>query len=277
MTGIDVGKVTSLIEQVAQEIIMPRWRALLPEQVREKNPGDLVTEADTQAEVSIEDGLRALLPGVLVVGEERVAAEPHWLERLQHESRFWIVDPIDGTRNFVDGDARFGTMVAHVWSGQVTDAWIYLPALGRMAVAEQGSGTWLNGERVKIDTSPAEFSAMIGAVHGVRLPSPWKERVRDSVKKLKENRPAFCAGFDYVELLRGQVHVSMFSRTFPWDHVPGAFLVEEGGGRAGRFDGTAYLASAFVPPAQGGGILTTMSDANWRTAHAALLGDNGNA
>lgn len=274
MTGIDVDKVTALLEVVAQEVIMPRWQALAPEQVREKSPGDLVTEADTEAEVRIEDGLRSLLPGVLVVGEERVAAEPHWLDKLQHESRFWIVDPIDGTRNFVDGDVRFGTMVAHVWSGQVTDAWIYLPALGRIAVAERGSGAWINGERVEGNAQPLALNAMIGAVHGGRLPPPWKERVRANVKKLRENRPAFCAGFDYVELLRGQVHISMFSRTFPWDHVPGAFLAEEGGGRAARFDGSSYLASAFAPPEQGYGILTAMSDAAWRTACAGLFGES---
>lgn len=273
MTGINVDKVSALLETVAAEIIMPRWQALAPEQVREKNPGDLVTEADTEAESRIEDGLRSLLPGVLVVGEERVAAEPHWLDKLQHESRFWIVDPIDGTRNFVDGDARFASMLAHVWNGQITHAWIYLPALKRMVTAEQGSGAWINGTQVKADTSPPDFSAMIGAVHGGRLPSPWKERVHANVKKLKENRPAFCAGFDYVELLQGHVHLSMFSRTFPWDHVPGAFLVEEGGGRAARFDGSSYLKSAFVPPSQGYGILTAMSDAAWQTAYASLFGE----
>lgn len=274
MTSFDVSKVSALIEEVAQQVIMPRWQALAPEEVREKAPGDLVTEADTQAEARIEDGLRALLPGVPVVGEERVAREPHWLEKLHAEPRFWIVDPIDGTRNFVDGDRRFAIMVAHVWSGQVTDAWVYLPALGRMAVAERGSGVWLNGERVAPVTAPGDFSTLVGAVHGGRLPEPWKERVRANVKKLRENRPAFCAGFDYVELLRGAVHLSLFSRTFPWDHVPGALLVVEGGGRAARFDGSPYLDSAFVPPSQGYGILTAMSGEMWRLAHSGLFGED---
>lgn len=273
MTTPDIEHVAALIREVALEVVLPRWRRLTPEEVREKAPGDLVTDIDMAAEARLEDGLKALTPGVPVIGEERVAALPHLLDELPGLPHAWIVDPIDGTANYVRGQEAFAVMVSYVVGGRVAAAWVYLPAFDEMASAEAGSGAWINGGRVRppeLSDDPAE---MVGSAHTGRLPPLLREAVRANLKRIKDNRPAFCAGFDYLALLHGRRHFTLYSRTLPWDHLPGALLVTEAGGKAARFDGEPFLDAAFKP---GPGILSAMSDWVWRRAQEALFGPQQN-
>ena len=110
---------------------------------------------------------------------------------------------------------------------------------------------------------------MVGSAHTGRLPPPLRETVRANLKRIKDNRPAFCAGYDYLALLHGRRHFTLYSRTLPWDHLPGALLVSEAGGKAARFDGQPFLDAAFKP---GPGILSAMSEGVWKRAHETLFG-----
>ena len=99
-------------DTVAAEIL-PRWRRLAQHDIAEKTgPGDLVTVADKEAERRLTEVLTALLPGSVVVGEEAVHADPGVLGRIGGAEPVWIVDPVDGTANFVAGKEEFATLVA---------------------------------------------------------------------------------------------------------------------------------------------------------------------
>ncbi len=270
MTTPDIDHVAALVREVALEVVLPRWRRLTPEEVREKAPGDLVTDIDMAAEARLEDGLKSITPGVPVIGEERVAALPHLLDELPGLPRAWIVDPIDGTANFVRGQEAFAVMVAYIAGGRVAASWVYLPAFDEMAAAEAASGTWINGVRATPPDLADDPALMVGSAHTGRLPPPLREAVRANLKRIKDNRPAFCAGYDYLALLHGRRHFTLYSRTLPWDHLPGALLVSEAGGKAARFDGQPFLDEAFKP---GPGILSAMTDRVWRRAREVLLGD----
>ena len=146
---MDTAAVAALLRAAADEAVLPRWRALRPEQVATKSrPDDLVTVADTEAEAIITAGLRELSPGTPVIGEEAVAADPSLLDGLTTLPAYWLVDPVDGTGNFVDGSPDFGVMAAYVESGEVAAAWIWLPVHDHLAVAVRGAGATLDGEVV---------------------------------------------------------------------------------------------------------------------------------
>ena len=141
-----------VLREVAQREIAPRFRRLAPGDVIGKptadDPNDLVTAADRAAEAELTLRLPELVPGSSVVGEEAVAADPGLLERLRGDAPVWIVDPLDGTRNFAAGRGPFGSMVALVERGTLLASGIYFIEGDRMFLAERGLGAYENGKRI---------------------------------------------------------------------------------------------------------------------------------
>ncbi len=262
-----IDAVSSLIRQAAAEIILPRWRQLAPEDVAEKSPGDLVTIADQEAEHFLTAGLQAIDPAIPVIGEEAVAARPALMDTLRDLQEFWVVDPIDGTQNFVHGQDRFAVMIARVRNGKTVASWIYLPVHNKLAVAEHGAGSWLNGQRISTPIPPENLSALVPAAHLKRLAEPLRSDVKSRLTQFSKNEPAFCAGYDYMALLEGKRHFLLYNRTLPWDHAPGTFLIEQAGGKVARFDGSPYDVTAQDKL----GLLDAASADSWQQIHRALF------
>ena len=108
---------------MAKTAVLPRFRNLTKDDVRTKSgPGDLVTAADEEAELLLSKGLTDLWPGSLVIGEEAAAADESVLDHLTKPERVWLIDPIDGTANFVAGYAAFALVLALVENGETTMA-----------------------------------------------------------------------------------------------------------------------------------------------------------
>src|ERR1700744_4790279 len=125
MIKLDVSKGSNLIQEVADEHILPHFCNLKAADVTYKIGDDPVTIADKEAEKALSTRLLDLLPGSNVVGEEAFHADKGILDRLFSESPVWIIDPVDGTRNFVRGSSEFGVIVALAERNQTIDGWIY--------------------------------------------------------------------------------------------------------------------------------------------------------
>ncbi|GAA4437663.1 inositol monophosphatase family protein [Phytohabitans houttuyneae] len=260
-----VDSVGQLLRDVAATVVLPSFQHLAEGDVEEKAPGELVTVADRRAEVRIADGLRSLLPDSVVVGEEGVAADPSVLDLLRESGPVWIVDPIDGTGNFAAGHGPFAIMTALVRGGAPVASWILDPLAGTLAVAESGSGTYVDGVRA---TLPDDGSRPLrGAAMNRFLPADLRARVQRGLSAIDEVLPGLhCAGREYVDIVSGAQDFVLFWRTLPWDHVPGALLVQEAGGVVRRLDGTPYDLTG-----DGYGLLAAANDATWRRVHATLL------
>ena len=124
---MDTDAVLRLVEEVAAEVVTPRFRALTEGQVHEKKPGDLVTVADHEAEVLLTRGADAAYPDAVVLGEEAFAGDPALLDRYVAAEHAFTVDPVDGTKNFVHGSPDHAVMVSESRAGEVVRAWIYQP------------------------------------------------------------------------------------------------------------------------------------------------------
>ena len=265
---MEIDAVSSLIRDVAADVILPRWQALEPHEITEKERGDMVTAADHEAEALLERALIALLPGSDALGEEAAAADPGRLDFLHTADRLWIIDPVDGTNNFVKGQDRFAVMVALLWEGTVAASWIYLPAFDRMAVAEHGSGATLDGSTLRIPPAPEEAGDMVAAAHISRFPKDMRDRLKANAKRFKANKPAFCAGWDYLALAQGQKDLLLYYRTLAWDHAPGTLIVNEAGGYCRCVDGSPY-----DPAVNAKGLMSATSPAAWKAGYDALFAD----
>lgn len=118
--------VGDLLREVAARSVLPRFRRLQDREIHEKQPGELVTIADQEAEAALTGGLRRLLPGSRVVGEEACAADPSLLLGIG-TGLVWLVDPLDGTADFAAGDPRFSLMVALLRDGDIIAPWMLDP------------------------------------------------------------------------------------------------------------------------------------------------------
>ncbi len=141
--------VEEAVRKAAATEIMPRFRGLAAHEVDQKSgPHDLVTDADRRTERYLTDVLGPLLPGSVVVGEEAVHVDPEVYEAIQGDAPVWIVDPVDGTRQFVHGDPGFCTLVALARRGVLLASWTYISATDQLATAVRGRGAFLDGERL---------------------------------------------------------------------------------------------------------------------------------
>lgn len=249
----DVEQVAAIIRDTALAEILPRFRQLEPHQIREKGPNNLVTEADMAAERVLTRRLSDLLPGSLVVGEEAAAENPAVLQVLEGDDPVWIIDPVDGTNNFVRHHPVFGVIVALVRQGRTVAGWIHHPLDDRMATAEAGQGAWMNGTRLR--TAPAvpleEMAGSLGYQN-----APLRSRVRSLSR-------AGCVAHDYTELACGRLHFAHYNRLAPWDHAAGVLVVQEAGGHVALMDGSPYR-----PLPRGSGVLLAPDAPSWRLLRA---------
>ncbi|MET0340006.1 MAG: inositol monophosphatase family protein [Polyangiales bacterium] len=258
--------VAALMREVAAAHILPRFRALAAGDVVEKAPGELVTVADREAEHHLTARLAQLVPGVRVVGEEAVAADPSRLAGLGEGSVF-LVDPLDGTANFVAGTACFAVMVALLHEGETAAAWLLDPVTNVLARAERGAGAFLERERLTPDAHSPGVPMLRGAVLSKYMPPSLRTQVEARAPRLGEVLPGLhCAGAEYPALASGRQDFAVFYRTLPWDHAPGALLVSEAGGVAARYDGTPYRPAEDVR-----GLLVARNELVWGQVRDALL------
>lgn len=263
--AIDVDAVTKILREAAEAAVLPRFRTLAEGEVSEKSPGEIVTVADREAEELIGPRLREIADAP-VVGEEAASADPALLGALRTEPLVWLVDPLDGTRNFVRGLPEFAVMAALVREGRTVASWIVRPTEGRAYVAEHGSGAWRDGERLRRAPAPAAPERMRGAVLSRFLGPAAREHVASVTPRFAEvGHGAHCAGVDYPGLVEGDLDFVLFHRTLPWDHAPGSLLLTEAGGVAQRLDGRAYR-----PDDDKVGLLDAADPESWETVRSLL-------
>jgi fructose-1,6-bisphosphatase/inositol monophosphatase family enzyme len=226
---LDVDHITQIICDVAEEEIMPRFQKLSRGDIMEKSPGDLVTTADIEAEIKLSARLKDYMPDSLVVGEEAVSRDTSVLDALQSDQPIWIIDPVDGTRNFANGDSVFGSMVALAYRGELLAGWIHDPARSRTAVAEKGAGATLAGKRLQVKNITA-FERMTVSLNPSHR--KWLEkRAIDGLGPVPHMASRYGAvAHDYISLAAGEFHCAQYRRLHPWDHAPGVLLHREAGG-----------------------------------------------
>jgi fructose-1,6-bisphosphatase/inositol monophosphatase family enzyme len=256
MSLADPDKVANIVAQVAADVILPRFCRLKNDEIHEKNPGDLVTVADREAEQRLIELLPPLLPGSLVIGEECVSADPGNLDCLAGDAPVWVIDPIDGTGNFVRGNQNFAVIVALVRGQETLQGWIYDPLLAQITYAVKGGGTWCGGTRRLLESRPV--SGMIGSV------------ARGDHDKLTERglkvRQFGSAAHEYLALLDGSLDFSCYRRLHPWDHAAGTLMIAEAGGKAATLDGKRYRPL----PQPGNSLLMAPDEGSWETLRELL-------
>ncbi|MFD5083176.1 inositol monophosphatase family protein [Kitasatospora sp. NPDC058406] len=261
-------KVAKILVEASAEVVEPRFRALAAGEVMEKAPGEVVTVADREAEVIIARRLRELLP-LPVVGEEAVAADPALALALHSEPAAWLVDPVDGTSNFIAGRPEYAVMVSLVRDGRTVAAWIWQPATATSYTAELGAGAWRDGHRLTRAPAAADPVKWRGSVKSRFLDPDRRRTVEANTIAFGEiTAGRHAAGIEYPDIADGALDFILYWRTLPWDHAPGSLLVSEAGGVSARLDGSPYRPEA---PGCEDGLLVAADPATWERTRDILL------
>jgi fructose-1,6-bisphosphatase/inositol monophosphatase family enzyme len=257
ITGALTRAVHQVMRDAAERAILPRYQALAAHEISAKAADDVVTIADTEAEVILAEGLAHLLPEAAIVGEEAYFADPTLQDRLG-DALCWLIDPVDGTNNFAAGKPPFGVIIALAEKGETIGGWILDPLSGRFCHAARGGGAFVDGERVEARESGAQ--PPIAAISLVYVDPARREQVRAAIA------PHYtcidiprCAAEQWPRLALGINDVSIFERTLAWDHAAGVLLLNEAGGKAARPDGRPFRVDEHLLP----GLLGASSPALW--------------
>ena len=171
------------------------------------------------------------------------------MEVLATDTPFWLVDPLDGTRNFVAGDPNFGTMVAFVMDGHARAAWIHLSVTGRTFVAEEGAGAFVEGARLR---SKISGDMPTGTVYSDFMPPELRAEILPRAReRTRLVDGPMAAAIEYTSLALGDKDYVVYHRLYPWDHVPGALLVSEA---ASRYSIGTMMKKPRSGPTTGAGI-----------------------
>ncbi len=255
--------VAALLRDVAERAILPYYQKLAAHEIEAKAADDVVTVADQLAEDMLTEGL-ARIVDLPVVGEEAAHADPAVFDRLAGDC--WIVDPLDGTRNFARGRPPFGIIIAMASGGETQSGWIYDVLSGRLCVARRGQGAFVDGERTS--ARPTGEDPAVAAISLIFMDPARRDAVKAAMASYRQVDVPYCAAEQYPRLALGVNDVSIFERTLPWDHAAGALWLNEAGGRCARPDGSPYRVDRW----QEKGLIGAASPRLWDDIATRLAG-----
>lgn len=231
-------------------------------QVREKGPADLVTEADVESQRCVESILLTAFPDHYFLGEESQGKTPSFgtvaqgaplskkmLSEMQCGSKApadlpytWIVDPLDGTTNFVHGVPFFCTSIALCRGNDVLCAVIYNPNNDELFTAEKGQGAFLNGRRIHTSDAvrPADALTSVSFPTRTRFDSPDYLSFLHCATVCQAMRRTGSTALNLAYVACGRFDCNVCQCAHPWDVAAGILLILEAGGLATHVDGGPY-------------------------------------
>src|SRR4051812_31170019 len=212
-------------------------------QVKTKRVNDFVTEVDKAAEAAIIDIVHKSYPEHEILAEESGASE-------QKSEYRWIIDPLDGTTNFIHGFPQYCTSIGVTHRGALAHAVIYDPVKNELFTASKGRGAFLNDRRIRVTPLTKLGEALVGTGF------PFKElgrldlysrQLQTMMQTCSGVRRAGAAALDLAYVACGRLDAFWELGLSPWDMAAGALLIQEAGGLVGDLQGEqTYLESGDI-------------------------------
>lgn len=205
---------------------------------RKEGRHNLVTNYDRRAEQLIVERLRGRFPQSRFWAEEGGRSEGE-----QREGLWWIVDPLDGTVNFVHGIPIFCVSIAALWEGELVCGVIYQPMLGELFTALRGEGAWLNGVRLRVSATAVLEDAILVTGFPYNVADNPGNCIEHFARFLRLGLPIRrlgSAALDLAYVAAGRFDGFWEVSLNPWDVAAGILMVQEAGGRVTHYDGAPH-------------------------------------
>jgi myo-inositol-1(or 4)-monophosphatase len=203
--------------------------------ISQKQVNDFVTEVDQAAEAAIIETLLAAYPG------HGIWAEESGREHGAKDSEFvWIIDPLDGTTNFIHGLPVYCVSIALAVKGKIEQAVVYDPTRNDLFTATKGRGAYLNDRRLRVSKRVRLEDSLISTGFPYRPGDDFNSYLKmmgDVMKKTSGLRRPGAAALDLAYVAAGYTEGFFETGLQPWDVAAGSLLVTEAGGLVGNFSG----------------------------------------
>jgi myo-inositol-1(or 4)-monophosphatase len=225
-------------------------------QVARKQRNDFVTEVDHASEQAIIDTLLTAYPSHSILAEEsghtdngqKAGGRP---EQVLRAENIWIIDPLDGTTNFIHGMPQYAVSIALMQQGVVTQAVVYDPSRDELFTASRGRGAFLNDRRIRVSRRTRLDESLIGTGFPFRKIDnldQYLAMLRAVTEKAAGVRRPGAAALDLAYVAAGRFDAFFELGLAPWDVAAGSLLITEAGGLVGNFtaDGDYLFAEEVV-------------------------------
>jgi len=218
--------------------------------IARKRRNDFVTEVDHAAEEAIMSTLRQAYPDHAFLGEETGLTQGRVQAAVHEAENVWIVDPLDGTTNFLHGLPHYCVSIALMQRGAVTQAVVYDPNRDELYTASKGRGAFLNDRRIRVSSRTKLDEALVGTgfpFRKIESVDRYMTLLKAVMKRTAGVRRPGAAALDLAYVAAGRYDAFFELGLAPWDVAAGSLLVTEAGGLIGNFKGDAdYLFSEQV-------------------------------
>ena len=207
-------------------------------QIQSKSIGDFVTNADLKVEKILLDTLKYYYPDYTYITEES--------GKIEGGDITIIIDPIDGTSNFIHGIPHIAIIIAKMIEGKITDGIIYNPILNEFYWSSLGKGAWCNDRRLRVSNRKLLSDCLIGTglPFGKRIYKNYLLEIDRILKTTAGIRRLGSAGIDLAYVASGRLDGFWEKDLNLWDQAAGTLLVTEAGGKISRIDGNQWTSES---------------------------------
>tara|TARA_B100001027_G_scaffold131392_1_gene90992 strand:+ start:17512 stop:18294 length:783 start_codon:yes stop_codon:yes gene_type:complete len=206
-------------------------------QVSKKGPGDFVTKTDRKVEKIIIEELEKARPNYGFIAEETG-------KKKTNSQYNWIIDPIDGTSNFMHGIPHFAISIALEKNDEIISGIIFDPIKNEIFYAEKGRGSYLNNKRIRV-SSRRNFDEIIGLYGCPPFKKVEKNKIFDQIKKaslsIHKLRNYGSASLDFAYVASGRADFAWYDHLNYWDFAAGKIILLEAGGAITDYSGNNFV------------------------------------
>ena len=227
--------ISELLVEVNKSIILKYYKNLSSKHIDTKSSDDdFVSIADKESEIYIVKNLIGFLNINQYIGEETSFSNKDDHKLLKKNGLYWVIDPIDGTKNYINGKNEFCSMISLVFNSIPIASFVYCPLKDLLVYAFKGFGTYsleiktkkINQLRIQQDS----FSNIVGSGGTKGIQEPLRQKVLQNLRKYTNRLFIGSAGIEAIMLASNETQFVFHGRVTPWDHSPLDLIIKESGG-----------------------------------------------
>ena len=230
-----INYISDLLVEVNELIILKYYKNLSSKHINTKSSDDdYVSIADKESEIYIVKNLIGFLNINQYIGEETSYTNKDDYKSLEKNALYWVIDPIDGTKNYINGKNEFCSMISLVFNSIPIASFVYYPLKNLLVYAFKGFGAYSleikTKKIIQLRIQQNSFNNIVGSGGTKGIQEPLRQKVLQNLRKYTNRLFIGSAGIEAIMLASNETQFVFHGRVTPWDHSPLDLIIKESGG-----------------------------------------------
>jgi len=230
-----INYISDLLVKVNELIILKYYKNLSSKHINTKSSDDdYVSIADKESEIYIVKNLIGFLNINQYIGEETSYSNKDDYKSLEKNALYWVIDPIDGTKNYINGKNEFCSMISLVFNSIPIASFVYYPLKNLLVYAFKGFGAYSleikTKKIIQLRIQQNSFDNIVGSGGTKGIQEPLRQKVLQNLRKYTNRLFIGSAGIEAIMLASNETQFVFHGRVTPWDHSPLDLIIKESGG-----------------------------------------------